>query len=827
MWQKVISYKELKISLCQILYVKELNIQESINNHGTLTLTAILTNEMKAEMIHQLDEVINVYYGEGESCVSLFQGRITTISFDTEGELYRLYVTAKSYTYGMDITRKSRSFQDINMLSHTLIKSIMKDYPQSDCLLEIPNEPIGELVIQYEETDWEFIKRFVSRYGAGLFPENGFSGLRYHAGTPRENAKVSWEDRPYEIIKDVAAYRKVQSNSLKDMNPLHYVTYRVGAYDYLSLGTEVTYRGSTLYIYEISRRLEGGQLISYYDLRQKKGLRQTKCYNERITGVSIDGLIIEVKRNQVKVHLEIDNNQDKGKAYWFPYSTVSASEGGSGWYCMPEIGESVRAYFPVHDEKESYVITNIKGHTPEAPQEGDYMSDPTNKNISTAQDKQVLFTPEGVFIVANSGNGQVNLKLDGSVEVSGIDDISINAVKEVKLRGDKEVAISADKKIDILCEAEGHIQILPGGTMLLDAKEIYENPSIGGMVTAGETPATSGGQGGGNNTDNAATSNVDQVIGDIAAVENYLKEKKLKQYNENISHTYNYPAYQIPKKTYNSYDELPLGVRKSFNNEINQEVMRYITLNTNPGDVWNTALYPNAGIVDMGVNGVKTVANMTGKTNFKVDGFDMQLYNEIKEQTGVEFGKETLVLVDKQGKNIDLNHLFAVVQGQENLPGDTLDSLVSWGGDLRSLSEDIKKQAQNEPLTKGDVKSLTREALRREKNTNFGSLDLYADIDAENIAAKLEAGKKSSEGVPMLSDVMAGYYNGESQQRVATFIKNSGGMKKLRATATSAAMDNGVVEYFFDKKFVKSGVLEPDLAEGMVDGFIETLEQMK
>lgn len=492
MWQKVISYKELKISLCQILYVKELNIQESINNHGTLTLTAILTNEMKAEMIHQLDEVINVYYGEGESCVSLFQGRITTISFDTEGELYRLYVTAKSYTYGMDITRKSRSFQDINMLSHTLIKSIMKDYPQSDCLLEIPNEPIGELVIQYEETDWEFIKRFVSRYGAGLFPENGFSGLRYHAGTPRENAKVSWEDRPYEIIKDIAAYRKVQSNSLKDMNPLHYVTYRVGAYDYLSLGTEVTYRGSTLYIYEISRRLEGGQLISYYDLRQKKGLREPKCYNERITGVSIDGLIIEVKRNQVKVHLEIDNNQDKGKAYWFPYSTVSASEGGSGWYCMPEIGESVRAYFPVHDEKESYVITNIKGHTPEAPQEGDYMSDPTNKNISTAQDKQVLFTPEGVFIVANSGNGQVNLKLDGSVEVSGIDDISINAVKEVKLRGDKEVSLSADKKIDILCEAEGHIQILPGGIMLLDAKEIYENPSLGGMVTTTQqSPTTS------------------------------------------------------------------------------------------------------------------------------------------------------------------------------------------------------------------------------------------------------------------------------------------------------------------------------------------------
>ncbi len=492
MWQKVISYKELKISLCQILYVKELQIEETINNHGTLTLTAILTDEMKAEMIHTLEDVINVYYGEDDTCTSLFQGRITTISFDTEGELYRLYITAKSYTYGMDITRKSRSFQDINMLSHTLIKSVMKDYPQSDCLLEIPNEPIGELVIQYEETDWEFIRRFVSRYGAGLFPENGFSGLRYHAGTPREKAEIQWEDRPYEIIKEIEAYRIIQSNSLKDMNPLHYVTYRVGAYEYLSLGTQVTYRGSTLYVYQITRSLEGGELVSYYDLRQKMGLRQPKTYNERITGVSIDGLIIEVKRNQVKVHLEIDNAQDQGKAYWFPYSTVSASKGGSGWYCMPEIGESVRAYFPVHNEKESYVITNIKGHTPEAPQEGDYMSDPTNKNISTAQDKQVLFTQDGVFIVANSGNGQVNLKLDGSVEVTGIEDISINAIKEVKLRAEKEVAISADQNIDILCEAEGHIQILPGGNVILDAKEIYENPSQTSVMTTSNNKSSDG-----------------------------------------------------------------------------------------------------------------------------------------------------------------------------------------------------------------------------------------------------------------------------------------------------------------------------------------------
>ncbi len=474
MKQSIITYKELKITLCQVLYIKKIHIEETINNHSTLILQAILTDEMRAEMIHELDQVINLYYA-GEEATSLFQGHIRKISINTEGDLYSLYLEASSYTYGMDITRRSRSFQDINMTSHEVIKSIMKDYPQSDCLLEIPNEPIGELVVQYEETDWAFIKRFISRYQAGLYPENGFTNIRYHAGVPRQYAKVNWEDLPYEISKDLQDYNEIQSNSLPDMAPIHYVTYKVGAYDYLSLGTEVNYKEMTFYIHHIERKLEGGELISYYFLRQKKGLRQKKLYNERITGVSIDGVILQVQRNRVRVQLEIDNAQDVAKAYWFPYSTVSASSGGSGWYCMPEIGESVRAYFPIHDEKEGYVITNIKSHTPDTPQEGDMMGDPTNKNISTAQDKQVIFTPEGVFIVADSGNGQINLKLDGSVEVSGIDNISITAIEDVSLRAEKEAMISADKKIDLLCEAEGHIEMLPGGITKLNAKEIYEN----------------------------------------------------------------------------------------------------------------------------------------------------------------------------------------------------------------------------------------------------------------------------------------------------------------------------------------------------------------
>ena len=475
MLQEVITYKEIGISLCNILDILELVIEEHINEHSTLKLTAILSEEMKAEVIHELDEVLDVFYCKNGMSKSLFQGRVTTINISTIGELYELKIEALSYTYGLDITRKSRSFQDINMTTHEVITSIMRGYPGNDCILQIPNEPIGELVVQYQETDWEFIRRFVSRYQEGLYCDNGYSATRFYAGRPALKTQVNWDDLEYEVSKQMADFHGIQANDIEDMTSQQYIVYKVRAYDYLELGTTVNYKNKSKAISQIKRCLEAGELVSYYSLQQQGSLRKKHFYNERMTGVSIDGQILEVKRNKVKVHLTIDDDQEINTAYWFPYSTVSSSSGGSGWYCMPEVGESVRAYFPVHNEKEGYVITNIKSHTPEAPQDGDMMSDPTNKNISTAQDKQVLFTSEGVFIIANSGKGQVNLKLDGTVEVSGIEDITFNAVEDIAMRAEQTVSISANKNIDILNESEGHVEIKIGGNMYLSAKEIYEN----------------------------------------------------------------------------------------------------------------------------------------------------------------------------------------------------------------------------------------------------------------------------------------------------------------------------------------------------------------
>ena len=92
--------------------------------------------------------------------------------------------------------------------------------------------------------------------------------------------------------------------------------------------------------------------------------------------------VLSVSRDKVKVHIKADGSQDVGTAKWFPYSTVYSSPVGTGWYCMPEVNDKVRLYFPNEKEEDAYVISSIhlEGGTAtgggEAPR-----SNPDNKSI--------------------------------------------------------------------------------------------------------------------------------------------------------------------------------------------------------------------------------------------------------------------------------------------------------------------------------------------------------------------------------------------------------------------------------------------------------------
>ena len=75
---------------------------------------------------------------------------------------------------------------------------------------------------------------------------------------------------------------------------------------------------------------------------RKDGLWQDIIYNKLLIGSTIEGKVLRVKEELVKLHLNIDENQNEDEAFWFPFLPPTVNI----MYSMPLVGESVRLYFP-------------------------------------------------------------------------------------------------------------------------------------------------------------------------------------------------------------------------------------------------------------------------------------------------------------------------------------------------------------------------------------------------------------------------------------------------------------------------------------------------
>lgn len=449
---EAINYEKIRVNGYNIQSIKKLIIHTNINDHVTMQLTGILNNEDDKDIDSTTNnKTIEIYY-EGNQNTTLFYGVVTNIEINVEHGVYEIKLEAKSMTYLMDIKLKSRSFQDTSMTTHKLIDSIMSEYENSNYIVNIPDEVVNELLTQYEETNWQFLKRIASKYNQGLYPVMNAKLIQFFIGTPDQPKSLKKESTNYKIYKDLDNYNYMLENFLQDANEIDYITYEVENHEILKLGDNIQIQGQYFYVYEGMYEIKDGILENTYKLRIINGLRQEKIFNTKIIGSSVNGKIIKVQSDKVKVHLEIDENQDDETAYWFDFSTMSASSDGSGWYCMPEIGDSVRVYFPTKDEDEAYAVSAVSEYTQGSGETEDRMGDPSNKYLRTAHDKQVKLTPDGIYIFCDSGQAEMILKTDGTLTITSQNNISIAAEENIKIEAQKSVKISSKQGMSISCD---------------------------------------------------------------------------------------------------------------------------------------------------------------------------------------------------------------------------------------------------------------------------------------------------------------------------------------------------------------------------------------
>ena len=361
--ENAITYKDLYLSFGEVISIDRLEIVQSPDKHGRLSLSAVLNGEGGGEVFDELPEEVSVLYMENGEEKILFKGMVVNSSMERVGNHRKLELKAYDATYLLDKQRKTRSFQDTTRTNHSVIEEVMKEYPECICMKNLPEKPIDRIWVQYEETDWEFLRRFVSNYSDSLYADATYQTARFQAGSSPEDIEVDWDDAPYRMGKNLERYDFLSQNGFDELGIDKFIEYFVDSYGIYTLGSRLVYKGRRWYVGELKRELTDGLLTTTYRLKQREGLLKLQEYNRRITGISLDGKTVEVQGDTVRVSINGDMTTEQG-TYWFPFSTMASSPGGSGWYSMPEVGDSIRVYFPTCDEKEGYVITKHDSHMP-------------------------------------------------------------------------------------------------------------------------------------------------------------------------------------------------------------------------------------------------------------------------------------------------------------------------------------------------------------------------------------------------------------------------------------------------------------------------------
>lgn len=419
--------------------VMDLEISERPNQHGTAYVTVLADEMLKDYIMYEGQGIASIMYVRDGEVKILFQGIAMHLAAEAVADTYFVHITIQTSSCMMDQAVYNLSFQDTAMTSHQLIARILGIFPESQALLSIPDVPADGISVIYQESFWSFLKRFVSRYEGLLFVDSTSQAIHIKVGVADDDVQAEWKDIPYQVKRNLSPMGQ-------DCTPKEMTYYQIDTYEILPLASKVLFQNQEMYIGSLLRVFQNGLLVNRYFLYFKDGIRIKQYFNPLITGVSIDAMVTGVVRNQVKVKMATDVLNEYQSQYLFPFSTVAASADGSGWYCMPQVGDPVRIFFPVSDEREGYAISNIQGQP--SPGADSPMANPDLKHITTPDGKTVQFLENGIIMTVGE-NGSILLTNDGKVELKTEQDIVIGAGDEIEVKTDGELKITADLEIQI------------------------------------------------------------------------------------------------------------------------------------------------------------------------------------------------------------------------------------------------------------------------------------------------------------------------------------------------------------------------------------------
>ena len=256
-----------------------------------------------------------------------------------------------SGTILLDQKKSNRVFQKKVQTYMGIASTVTADTEHSACILPGSDMRTGGTLIQYQETDWRFLKRMASQLGLPLVPDTSYYYPRFYLGLPEGEKRELGEIISCDLCFD-GRYYAVSGKCLVDRED--FICYDVVTRTSLSLGDRVTYEGRELHVSQKKTELAGGEVIFTYRLAGNSYTWVPWEDNPDYTGMSFVGSIVGTQGEQVEVAFDIDKSAAGGNRYGFAPAT------GNLMYCMPQKGTKTALYIGNGDEAQGIATGCIR-----------------------------------------------------------------------------------------------------------------------------------------------------------------------------------------------------------------------------------------------------------------------------------------------------------------------------------------------------------------------------------------------------------------------------------------------------------------------------------
>lgn len=413
---------DIKIEQLTSFLAKDLRISHCPNEHAMLQIEGSIS-DAEVETVHRFavaEEPICVS-AQGEGATWKWCGMVYDVEIQHLFHEKYLKLVLVSPSIKMDRKQKTRSFQDKGTTIGDIINYVCQDY-NALVTLNGADIPAGGMIVQYQETDWEFVKRLASHLNQQIIVHTQFNDLVMDVGFSGAGGTANITG-PCVYQKDFQALYRGADYALSDADVDIVRVESRELYDIMScLQTDK----GVFYIYRIDSMFQQEELVLHYEGYRESNFKTPFVKNEKIVGASLNGTVHAVSGTKIQVNLDVDANNSLCGWKDFPYATVYSSNAGTGWYCMPEVGDTVRVYFPSAAEDEAYATSSV--HLDVAMD--DSRSNPQIKSISNAQKKQIVFYPEGILL-QNTENMYVSL--DDTAGITIVSDLPINILSDTSI----------------------------------------------------------------------------------------------------------------------------------------------------------------------------------------------------------------------------------------------------------------------------------------------------------------------------------------------------------------------------------------------------------